>query len=125
MHDVHTEIRKAILDRLFAFGYVGAYHFEKAGYSQGEIESFPADIAKLEVVWQVQPMWATHGLSLHAKEFAEMFRKEGIAGYMRDVANPAIASMATDKSGKPTSREGYLADAFLDIVAGNEITEQE
>lgn len=62
------------------------------------------------------------GLSLHAKEFAEMIRKEGIAGYMKNVAAPAIASMATDKYGKPTSRGGYLADAFFDVVAGNEIT---
>lgn len=72
-------------------------------------------------------IWTRHlltplGLSLHAKEFAEKFRKEGIAGYMKDVAAPAAANMATDKYGKPTSRGGYLADAFFDVVAGNEIT---
>ena len=63
------------------------------------------------------------GLSLHAKQFAERFKKEGIAGYMRDVAAPSIAGMATDKYGKPTARGDYLADAFFDVVAGLEITD--
>lgn len=77
------------------------------------------------VVWQVQPIWSTQGLSLHAKQFSEMFKKEGIAGYMRNVAAPAIAAMATDKYGKPMARGGYLADAFFDVVAGKEIAYQE
>lgn len=123
MHDFHTEVRKVFPDRLFAFGYTGAYDFVKAGYTQEEFETFPQDIAKMGCVWQVQPIWATQGLSLHAKQFAEKFKKEGIAGYMRDVAKPAIAGMATDKFGKPTARGDYLADAFFDVVAGLEITD--
>jgi isocitrate lyase len=124
MRDFHMGVRAVFPDRLFAFGYMGAYDFLKAGYTQEEFESFPADIAKMGVVWQVQPIWATQGLSLHAKEFAEMFHREGIAGYMRNVAKPAMAGMATDKHGKPTSRGGYLADSFFDVVAGLEITGQ-
>ncbi|KAF6794613.1 isocitrate lyase [Colletotrichum sojae] len=123
MHDFHTAVREVFPNRLFAFGYTGAYDFSKGGYSAEEVERFPADIAKMGVVWQVQPIWATQGLSLHAKQFAERFKREGIAGYMRDVAAPAIAGMATDKYGKPTSRGGYLADAFFDVVSGGEITE--
>lgn len=42
---------------------------------------------------------------------------------MRDVTNPSIAQMATDKFGKPTARGDYLADAFFDVVAGLEITD--
>ncbi|KAF9878873.1 hypothetical protein CkaCkLH20_03773 [Colletotrichum karsti] len=124
MHEFHTALREAYPNRLFAFGYTGAYDFSKGGYSAEEVETFPADIAKMGIVWQVQPIWATQGLSLHAKHFAEKFKKEGIAGYMRDVAAPAIAGMATDKYGKPTARGGYLADAFFDVVAGGEITER-
>ena len=123
MHDFHTEVRKVFPDRLFAFGYTGAYDFVKAGYTQEEFETFPQDIAKMGCVWQVQPIWATQGLGLHAKQFAENFKKDGIAGYMRDVAKPAIAGMATDKFGKPTARGDYLADAFFDVVAGLEITD--
>jgi isocitrate lyase len=124
MQDFHTAMNEVYPNRLFAFGYTGAYDFTKNGYSPEEMESFPSDIAKMGIVWQVQPIWATQGLSLHAKEFAEKFKKEGIAGYMRDVAAPAIANMATDKHGKPTSRGGYLADSFFDVVSGCEITEQ-
>ncbi|KAJ0341657.1 hypothetical protein COL922a_002096 [Colletotrichum nupharicola] len=123
MHEFHAALREAYPNRLFAFGYTGAYDFSKGGYSPQEVETFPADIAKMGIVWQVQPIWATQGLSLHAKQFAEKFKKEGIAGYMRDVAATSIAGMATDKYGKPTSRGGYLADAFFDVVAGGDITE--
>lgn len=124
MLEFHTALRKVYPDRLFAFGYTGAFDFIKAGYTQEEVESFPADIAKMGCVWQFQPVWATQGLSLHAKEFAEKFKKDGIAGYMRDVAALAAANMATDKHGKPTSRGGYLADAFFEAVAGREITDR-
>lgn len=123
MHDFHTAMRKVYPGRLFAFGYTGAADFSKGGYTPEEVETFPADIAKYGIVWQVQPIWATQGLSLHAKEFAEKFKKEGIAGYMRDVAAPAMKNMATDKHGKPTSRGGYLADAFFEVVAGRPITD--
>lgn len=125
MHDFHTAVRKVYPNRLFAFGYMGAYDFSQGGYTPAEVESFPADIAKMGVVWQVQPIWATQGLSLHARQFAEMFKNEGIAGYIRNVAEPAIAQMPTDKHGKPTARGGYLADSFFDVVAGREITHQD
>lgn len=124
MHDFHTSVREVFPERLFAFGYTGAYDYTKNGYTQEEMESFPADIAKMGCVWQVQPIWATQGLSLHAKEFAESFKKGGIAWYMRDVAAPAREKMATDKYGKPQARGDYLADAFFDVVAGRDIVEQ-
>ncbi|KAK6219455.1 hypothetical protein LQW54_002187 [Pestalotiopsis sp. IQ-011] len=124
MHEFHTSVREVFPDRLFAFGYTGAYDYTKNGYTQEEMESFPADIAKMGCVWQVQPIWATQGLSLHAKEFAESFKKGGIAWYMRDVAAPAREKMATDKYGKPQARGDYLADAFFDVVAGRDIVEQ-
>lgn len=45
---------------------------------------------------------------------------------MRDVAAPSATGMATgmatDKFGKPTSREDYPTDAFFDLVAGLEVT---
>lgn len=53
MRDFHTEVRKVYPDRLFAFGFTGAYDFIKAGYTQEEVETFPQDIAKMGVVWQV------------------------------------------------------------------------
>ncbi|KAI0017116.1 isocitrate lyase [Xylariomycetidae sp. FL0641] len=124
MHDFHTSVRKVFPNRLFAFGYLGAYDFLQAGYTQQEFESFHSDIAKMGVVWQVQPIWATQGLSLHAKEFAKGFKEGGMPWYMKEVAAPAIAGMATDKYGKPTARGGYLADAFFDVVAGAEITDR-
>lgn len=122
MHEFHTGVRAVYPDRLFAFGFMGAYDFSQGGYSTAELESFHSDIARnYGVVWQVQPIWATQGLSLHAREFAKAFVERGMAGYMQDVAKPAIQSMPTDKHGKPTARGGYLADAFFDVVAGREI----
>ncbi|KAF2448074.1 putative mitochondrial 2-methylisocitrate lyase [Karstenula rhodostoma CBS 690.94] len=125
MHDFHMGVRAVYPDRLFAFGFIGAYDFSKGGYSPDELQTFHSDIAReYGIVWQVQPIWATQGLSLHARQFARAFVQEGMAGYMRDVARPAIESMHTDKYGKPTARGGYLADAFFDVVAGREITSE-
>ncbi|KAH8651414.1 isocitrate lyase, partial [Xylariales sp. PMI_506] len=123
MYDFHMGVRKVFPERLFAFGFLGSYDFIKAGYTQAEFESFHSDIAKMGVVWQVQPIWATQGLSLHAKEFSQKFKEGGMPWYMREVAAPAIAGMATDKYGKPTARGDYLADSFFDVVAGLDITE--
>lgn len=33
MYDFHIGVRKVYPDRLFAFGYMGAYGFSKGGYS--------------------------------------------------------------------------------------------
>ncbi|KAF2813487.1 Phosphoenolpyruvate/pyruvate domain-containing protein, partial [Mytilinidion resinicola] len=119
MFEFHSEVRKVFPNRLFGFGYMGAYDFLKAGYTQEEFESFPADIAKMGVLWQVRN---TQGLSLHARQFASRPKEMGIAGYTREVSKPV---MATDKYGKPTAHGGYLADAFFDVVARVEITETE
>ncbi|KAG7053745.1 isocitrate lyase [Colletotrichum scovillei] len=79
MHGFYTALREAYLNRLPAFAYTGTYDFSKGVSSPEEVETLPADIAK----WGI-------GLSLHAKQFAERFKQEGIAGYMRNVAAPAI-----------------------------------
>lgn len=71
----------------------------------------------------IRSQWATQGLSLHAKEFAKSFAEGGMPFYMKEVAAPAIAGMATDKNGRPTARGDYLADSFFDVVSGIEITD--
>jgi isocitrate lyase len=108
--------------RLFGFGYTGAYDFAKAGYTDEEVKELPKELAKLGCVWQVQPIWATQGLSLHAKQFAKSWVEQGIAGYMENVSKPARAQMSYDPNGKPTARGGQLADAFFDVVGGRSIT---
>lgn len=54
MLEFHTALREVYPERLFAFGYTGAFDFAKAGYTEKEVETFPADIAEMGVVWQVQ-----------------------------------------------------------------------
>lgn len=61
MREFHDGVKAVFPNRLFAFGYVGAFDFIKAGYTQEQVESFPSDIAKMGCVWQVQPIWATQG----------------------------------------------------------------
>ncbi|KAI3318582.1 hypothetical protein HD806DRAFT_549197 [Xylariaceae sp. AK1471] len=124
MSDLHNGVREVFLDRLFAFGFLGAYDFIKAGYTKEGLVPFHSDTAKMGVVWQVQLIWATQSLSLHAKEFSKNFVEGGMDWYMKDVAASALTGMVTDKNGKPTTRGGYLADAFFDVVAGEEITER-
>ncbi|KAH7324273.1 isocitrate lyase [Stachybotrys elegans] len=122
MREFHEAVRAVYPDRMFAFGFTGAYDFSKGGYSPEEVESFHSDIAKMGVVWQFQPVWAIQGPTLQARQFADKFVKGGMSYYMREVAAPAIANLPTDKNGNSIARGGHLADAFFDVVAGREIT---
>ncbi|RSL39423.1 hypothetical protein CEP54_016326 [Fusarium duplospermum] len=97
MGEFHSAIKAVYPERMFAFGFTGAYDFSTGGYSPGEVESLHSDLAKMGVVWQFQPVWTMQGLSLHARQFAEGFATGGMSYYMREVAAPAIANMPTDK----------------------------
>ncbi|KAI0144516.1 isocitrate lyase [Xylariaceae sp. FL1272] len=122
--DFHTEVRKVYPERLFAFGYTGDYDYAKAGFSPEQVKSLHLDLAKMGVVWQVQPIWSLQGLNYVTDKFAKMWSEEGIAGYMRDVAGPALApTPITDGFEKLSYCGGYYADAQFEAIAGQEIVE--
>lgn len=123
--EYHTKVREVYPDRLFAFGYTGDYDYPAAGFSPEQIKTFPADMAKMGIVWQVQPIWSLQGLNMKTEEFAKLWREEGIHGYIRDVQSPALARKPiADGFEKLSYCGGYLADAFFETVAGQEITDK-
>ncbi|KAK7404076.1 hypothetical protein QQX98_010134 [Neonectria punicea] len=122
--EFHTEILKVYPDRLFAFGYTGDYDYAKAGFTDEQVKTLPQDLAKMGVVWQVQPIWSLQGLNMATEQFGKMWADEGIVGYLRDVQGPALAKKPiTDGFEKLSWCGGYLADAFFETVAGQSITE--
>ena len=123
--EFHEGVRKVYPDRLFAFGYTGDYDYGKAGFSPAQVKTLHLDLAKMGVVWQVQPIWALQGLNMVAEDFGKMWAEEGIAGYVRDVQGPALSrTPMTDGFEKLSWCGGYLADAFFETIAGEEITEK-
>jgi isocitrate lyase len=123
--DFHTQVRKVHPDRLFAFGYTGDYDFAKAGFSEEQVKTLHVDLAKLGIVWQVQPIWSLQGLNLVTEEFAKMWQEQGIAGYLKSVQGPALSSKPmTDGFEKLSYCGGYLADAFFETIAGESIVEK-
>lgn len=123
--EFHTEVRKVFPDRLFAFGYTGDYDYGKAGFSKEKVKTLHLDLAKMGVVWQVQPIWSLQGLNLVTEQFAKLWSEEGIAGYLRTVQGPALSTKPmTDGFEKLSYCGGYLADAFFETVAGEPITER-
>lgn len=123
--EFHTKVRKVYPDRLFAFGYTGDYNYKNAGFSDEQVKNLHLDLAKLGIVWQVQPIWSLQGLNMVTEQFSKMWQKEGIAGYLRDVQDPALAmEPMTDGFEKLSYCGGYLADAFFETVAGEEIVEK-
>ncbi|KAF2804999.1 Phosphoenolpyruvate/pyruvate domain-containing protein [Mytilinidion resinicola] len=123
--EFHTEVRKVFPDRLFAFGYTGDYDYGKAGFSESAVKTLHLDLAKMGVVWQVQPIWSLQGLNLLTEQFGKLFAEEGIAGYIQTVQTPALATKPmTDGFEKLSYCGGYLADAFFETVAGEEIVEK-
>ncbi|KIV99834.1 isocitrate lyase [Verruconis gallopava] len=123
--EFHTAVRKVYPERLFAFGYTGDYDFAKAGFSEDQVKTLHLDLAKLGIVWQVQPIWSLQGLNLLTDQFAKLWAEEGIAGYIRTVQTPALSTKPmTDGFEKLSYCGGYFADALFETVAGQVITEK-
>jgi isocitrate lyase len=120
----HTSIRAVFPDRLFAFGYTGDYNYPAAGFAPEAVKSFPSDLAKMGVAWQVQPIWALQGINYVTEKFAKLWRERGIEGYVEEVQKPALEkSPITDGFEKPSYSGSYLCDAFWDTVAVRDMGE--
>jgi isocitrate lyase len=114
----HKQVRKVFPKRLFAFGYTGDFDYPRAGFSPGAMKSFPSDMAKMGIVWQVQPIWALQGLNYETEKFAKLWRERGIEGYVEEIQKPALGTTPmTDGFEKPSYSGSYLCDAFWDTVA--------
>lgn len=123
--EFHTEVLKVHPERLFAFGYTGDYDFTKAGFSDEQVKTLHLDLAKMGIVWQVQPIWSLQGLNMVTTDFSKMWSEEGIAGYLREVQGPALSRKPmTDGFEKLSWCGGYLADAFFETVGGESIVEK-
>lgn len=123
--EFHKTVREVHPERLFAFGYTGDYDFAKAGFSDEQVKNLHLDLAKLGIVWQVQPIWSLQGLNMVTEQFAKMWQEEGIAGYLRSVQGPALSTKPmTDGFEKLSYCGGYLADAFFETVAGEQIVDK-
>ncbi|VUC38192.1 unnamed protein product [Clonostachys rosea] len=113
----HNEFRKFYPERLFAGGYSATIPFAKMGYSDEDMKDFHKTLAKLGIVWQVQPGFALQGLNYTTKKFSTMFGGEGIGGYVRDIQEPAM-KVDTDGYEKMQWSGGYITDAYGDLLAG-------
>lgn len=123
--EFHTEVLKVHPERLFAFGYTGDYDFTNAGFTDEQVKTLHLDLAKMGIVWQVQPIWSLQGLNMVTTDFSKMWSEEGIAGYLREVQSPALSrNPMTDGFEKLSWCGGYLADAFFETVAGESIVEK-
>jgi isocitrate lyase len=123
--EFHTKVREVYPDRLFAFGYTGDYDFAKAGFSDQQVKTLHLDLAKMGIVWQVQPIWSLQGLNMVTEQFGKLWTEEGIAGYIRTVQGPALSQKPmADGFEKLSYCGGYLADAFFETIAGEEIVEK-
>lgn len=112
---VHKAVETKYPGRLFAAGYSATYDFAAKGYTPVEVDSFHHELAKLGIVWQLQPGFAMQGLNYVTKQFSTMWAREGIAGYARDIQKPAM-EIDTDTYEKMSWSGGYLADALTDLV---------
>lgn len=116
----HAELRKVSPDRVFGFGYIGTYDFAANGYSEKQVDNFHQDLADIGAVWQVQPIFAIQGTNLFNYKFLEMWKKEGIRGYIRDVQTEANAPGKFRPGAFASWGGGYLADTYIDITDSND-----
>lgn len=121
LHEFYGMARKAMPGRMFAFGYIGAYNWENA-MTPEEIKTFPWDLAKYGIVWQVQPIWAAAGINLAAENFAKLWSERGIEGYYEEVQKPVLAaSPRPDGVQKPAYSGAFLADAFFETINSSDL----
>lgn len=102
-------------DRLFAAGYTAAYDFAAKGYTPEDITNLDSTMAKMGIVWQVQPAFALQGLNYVTKKFSNLWAEEGMGGFFREIQQPAMKA-DTDGYEKMEWSGGYLADAYGDIL---------
>jgi len=120
----HKQFREVYPERIFAFGYTGDYDYPKAGFSPEAVKSLPSDLAKMGIVWQVQPIWALQGLNYETEKFAKLWRERGIEGYVEEIQKPALATKPlTGGFEKPSYSGSYLCDAFWDTVSVHDVGE--
>ncbi|EGV62090.1 mitochondrial 2-methylisocitrate lyase [Yamadazyma tenuis] len=116
----HVELSKVSPGRVFGFGYVGAYNFAKAGYTEEQVKNFHNDLAEMGAIWQVQPIFAIQGINMFNNEFLNMWKKEGIFGYARDITKKAEDPAPFKPGAFASWGGGYLADGFIDITDAND-----
>ncbi|RDW62400.1 isocitrate lyase-3 [Coleophoma cylindrospora] len=117
----HQGMRAIIPDRLFLFGYTGQYDYAKAGFTEEMVKNMGVEMAKMGVVWQVQPVWAAQGMNMVVDEFAKMWAEEGIAAYVEKVQKPALAmSPNPDGFGKTSYRGAHFADGLYDAIVSRD-----
>lgn len=117
----HVEIRKISPKRICGFGYVGTYKFEDHGYTTEQVKTLHKDLAKIGAVWQVQPIYATQGSNLHNYKFLQMWKEEGIFGYIRDIQTEALNPAPYRAGAFKGWGGGHLADTFVDITDANDV----
>ncbi|KAG7724588.1 hypothetical protein KL933_004782 [Ogataea haglerorum] len=118
--EIHTALRAVDSERCFGFGFTGSFDYEAAGYTWQEVCELPARLAEMGIVFQTQPIFALQGVNMYVYEFARMFKKEGIAGYVRDVQRPSLAG-GHDHSGTAWGGN-YFADECLNVANSMDIT---
>lgn len=116
----HSELRKHSPNRVFGFGYVGNYNFQAVGYTDEEVKNLHFDLAEIGAVWQVQPIFAIQGVNLFTHKFLNMWKKEGINGYIRDIQVDALDPSPYKPGTFAAWGGGQFADTFLDITDGND-----
>ncbi|KUJ17531.1 isocitrate lyase [Mollisia scopiformis] len=116
----HEATNAKFPNRLFGFGYVGGYDFSKAGFSEEQIKNLHKDLAKLGVVWQVQPVWVTMALSDVTDKFGKMWQEEGMGMWVRDCQRTGWMK-GVDGAHKMGWSGGYLADGFAEAVSGRDM----
>lgn len=116
LNEFYAMANAAMPNRMYAFGYTGLYDWANA-MSPAEVKTFPWDLAKHGVVWQVQPIWGVSGINLAADEFAKLWTERGIDGYFEKIQKPIVASEPRrDGVEKPAYSGAFLADAFFETI---------
>lgn len=110
----HMSFKSIYPDTMFAIGYGGTYDFTANGYTSEEVDELHRNLARLGIVWQVQPAFAMQALNHVTRDFSRLWTGRGIGGY-QEIQKTAMAADA-DGYEKMSWSGGYIADAITDTL---------
>jgi isocitrate lyase len=83
-----TEVLKSVPHQMLAYNLSPSFNWDAAGMSDGEMESFIWDLAKMGYCWQFITLAGFHSDALGVTRFARAYKERGMGAYVNMIQRP-------------------------------------
>jgi len=83
-----TEVLKTVPHQMLAYNLSPSFNWDAAGMTDGEMESFIWDLAKMGFCWQFITLAGFHSDALGVTRFARAYKERGMGAYVNMIQRP-------------------------------------